>query len=170
MSISIPEAVSSDQTITTWWVPTIVDKSAPKVTELTAVSALNVECYLKSRFHAAKTVEEVEDWRSCLRVSLATPGSQKVSIDPLTFIIDPQNQASVSNKAYAAFAEGTDGFLVVRYGVLASVAPAIGQIVDVYPVTVASRKKNLPERNSQLTGEATFMLRDIHVEDVALVA
>lgn len=171
MTVTVPESVPTDGNITTWWVPAIASKSAPKAaTEIGAAGSLNLQCYLKDFVGITTTVEEVEDWRACLRTVLATPGNEKTTIDPLVVTIDPQNQAGTNNKAYAALTPGTDGYIVVRYGVAVEAAPAAAQVVDVLPVTVASRNKQKAERNSQLKAEIKVMLRDVPAYDVVMAA
>lgn len=81
-----------------------------------------------------------------------------------------QVPADVANKAYAALAPTTQGYLVVRYGVDVDTAPAAAQVFDVFPVTVATRDKLPAERNSQLKAKVTVMLRDIAQYDVAAAA
>lgn len=171
MTVTVPESVSTDGNITTWWVTTIADPTAPKVaTEIDAASSLMIQCFLKEYVGISTTVEEVEDWRACMRDVLATPGTSKTTIDPLVITIDPQNPAGANNKAYAALTPGTDGHIVVRYGVPTATAAAASQIVDVFPVTVASRDKQKVERNSQLKAEVKVMLRGQPQYDKALAA
>ncbi|MBK6382056.1 MAG: hypothetical protein IPF69_01080 [Chitinophagaceae bacterium] len=81
-----------------------------------------------------------------------------------------QVAADVANKAYAALPKDAQGFLVARYGIDVDTAPVATQIVDVFPVTVASRDKLPIERNSQLKAKVTVMLRDVAVYDVAAAA
>lgn len=169
MPTSVPAAISSDGYVNVQWVTTIANTSAPvAATEVNAASSLALTCYMKNHFAPKTTIEEVEDWRACLRSVLTTPGTSKVSIDPVEIVYDVQNPTGVPNKAYAALAPTTQGYLVLRYGTDVDTALAAADKVDVFPVTVGTRDKLPPERNSQLKAQVTFFIRDVVKYDVAL--
>ena len=169
MPTTVPAATPSDGYFRLWWVTTIAAPAAPKVaTEILAASSLDLTCYLKEPWGASTSVEQVEDWRACLRTVLATPGTSKTELQDLVITHKVQVAADVANKAYAALAPNTQGYLVARYGIDIDTAPAAAQICDVFPVTVASRDKLPIERNSQLKAKVTVMLRDVAQYDVAM--
>jgi hypothetical protein len=171
MPTTVPASTPSDGYFRLWWVTTIADVTAPKVaTEILAASSLDLTCYLKEPWGASTTVETVEDWRACLRTVLASPGTSKTDLQDLIVTHKVQVPADVANKAYAALAPGTQGYLVARYGIDVDTAPAAAQIVDVFPVTVATRDKLPIERNSQLKAKVTVMLRDVAQYDKAAAA
>lgn len=171
MPTTVPASTPSDGYVRIWWVTTIATTTAPKVaTEILAGSSLDLTCYLKESWGATTTAETVEDWRLCLRTVLATPGTTKTDLGDLIITHKVQVPADVANKAYAALAPTTQGYLVVRYGVDVDTAPAAAQVFDVFPVTVATRDKLPAERNSQLKAKVTVMLRDIAQYDVAAAA
>lgn len=171
MPTTVPAATSSDGNFRLWWVTTIATPTAPKVaTEILAASSVDLTCYLKEPWGASTSVEQVEDWRACLRTVLATPGTSKTELQDLIITHKVQVAADVANKAYAALPKDAQGFLVARYGIDVDTAPVATQIVDVFPVTVASRDKLPIERNSQLKAKVTVMLRDVAVYDVATAA
>lgn len=171
MPASVPAATPSDGFFKLQWVTTIAVTTVPKVaTEIKAASSLDLTCYLKEPWGVSTSVETVEDWRACLRTVLATPGTSKTELQDLTITHKVQVPADVANKAYAALAPGTQGYLVARYGLDVDTDWAAAQIVDVFPVTVVTRDKLPIERNSQLKAKVTVMLRDIAQYDVAAAA
>lgn len=171
MPASVPAATPSDGFFKLQWVTGIAVTTVPKVaTEIKAASSLDLTCYLKEPWGASTSVETVEDWRACLRTVLATPGTSKTELQDLTITHKVQVPADVANKAYAALAPGTQGYLVARYGLDVDTDWAAAQIVDVFPVTVVTRDKLPIERNSQLKAKVTVMLRDIAQYDVAAAA
>lgn len=171
MPASVPAATPSDGFFKLQWVTVIAVTTVPKVaTEIKAASSLDLTCYLKEPWGASTSVETVEDWRACLRTVLATPGTSKTELQDLTITHKVQVPADVANKAYAALAPGTQGYLVARYGLDVDTDWAAAQIVDVFPVTVVTRDKLPIERNSQLKAKVTVMLRDIAQYDVAAAA
>lgn len=167
MPTSVPAATPSDGYFKLQFVTTIDTTTAPKVaTEIKAASSVELTCYLKEPWGAMTAVESVEDWRACLRNVLATPGTSKTELQDLIVTHKVQVPADVANKAYAALAPLTQGYLVARYGIDVDTDWAAAQIVDVFPVTVASRDKLPIERNSQLKAKVTVMLRDTAQYDV----
>lgn len=171
MPTTVPAATPSDGYFKLQWVTTIADVTAPKAaTEIKAASSLELTCYLKEPWGASTTVEQVEDWRACLRTVLATPGSSKTELQDIVITHKVQVPADVANKAYAALAPSTQGYLVARYGLDVDTDWAAAQIVDVFPVTVASRDKLPIERNSQLKAKVTVMLRDTAQYDKTVAA
>jgi len=168
---TIPSSVPTDGFVSVKWVATIADTSAPKLaTEINATTSVALECYLKENFSPDSSTEAVEDRRMCSKQVFQTPGTTTVSISELVGVYDPQDLEGLSSKAYAALAPGATGFLVVRWGVDVDTAWTAGDLVDVFPVTIANRIKVAPEQNSQLKFKATPMVTGNLVEDVALVS
>lgn len=169
MPTTVPAATPSDGYFCLWWVTTIASVTAPKAaTEIGAASSVDLTCYLKEPWGASTSVESVEDWRACLRNVLATPGTTKTDLQDLIITHKVQVAGDTANKAYAALTVNAQGYLVARYGVDVDTAAAASQIVDVFPVTVASRDKLPIERNSQLKAKVTVMLRDVANYDVTM--
>ncbi len=175
MALIIPPAIPSDGTVALWWVPTLADPSAPSVAEVTGIGAVALECYLKSTFTANAEAETVEDRRMCSKQVFGTPGTVTHTIEEILAVYDPQDPTGSDdlNKAYGALVPGAKGFLVARWGIDldgVGAAPAAGQFVDVYPVTIATRRKMPPEQNSQLQFGARPVITGPVVQDVALAA
>ncbi len=172
-TLTIPQSIPSDGTVALKWVPTTADPSAPKLTEIEAATALSLECYLKENFNPDGSSEDVEDRRMCSKQVFQRGGMITRTSDDLVAIMDPQNQVSDANKAYAALAPGATGFLVARWGIDLEgdeAEWAVGQIVDVFPVEIGHRVKLQPEANSQLKFKAKPRVISTFIEDVALAA
>ena len=168
---TIPAAVPSDGTVSVMWVTALADASAPSLaTEINAASSVALECYLKENFSPDASTDAVEDRRMCSKQVFQTPGTTTVTIADLIGVYDPQDLAGTDSKAYAALTSGAKGFLVVRWGVDVDTAWAAGDLVDVFPVTIANRIKLAPEANSQLKFKATPMVTGEVVEDVEVAA
>jgi hypothetical protein len=171
MPTTVPAAIPSDGFVTLKWVPAIANVSAPSLgTELNAASALALECYLKENFAPGADTTAVEDRRMCSKQVFNTAGTTTYTIEDIVATYDPQNAASLANKAYAALVPGTNGFLVARWGMDVDTALAAAQKVDIYPVTIANRIKMAPETNSQLKFKARIMVTGPVVTDVAIAA
>ena len=149
MPTTVPPGFLADAAIKVWFVPTIADPAAPKVaTELNAVGALDITCYLTTQAAPDASVATVTDDRMCLRQVLEDMGTVTFTIDELQYVYDVQNAESVSNKMYAALPQGTTGFVYVRWGVDVDTAIAAGDKVDIYPVTVGEQVRKTPEGNT----------------------
>ncbi|HET8535915.1 MAG TPA: hypothetical protein VFL73_01930 [Solirubrobacteraceae bacterium] len=169
----IPQSVPSDGTVALWWVPVIADPAAPKVSELTGVDVVALQCYLKENFSPDASSEDVEDRRMCSKQVFQRGGMVTYTIDDLIGIMDPQGKLGDSNKAYEALAPGSIGYLVARWGIDlegAEAEPAAGQTVDVYHVEIGHRSKLPQEANSQLKFKAKPRVISTFNEDVVLAA
>jgi len=167
---TIIPGVRSDETVSIWWLPTLADPTAPKVSELTGATAVKLECLLSSAPDFSSSVETGKIKRLCSSVPREVAGSRSYSIGDLTLAYDPQSMATALSKGYVALAEGATGYFVLRSGVHVDTAPAALQLVDVWAGTVSTRDKLPPEDNDELKAKVgvTGALRI--VENQALVA
>lgn len=157
---------------TVLFVPAIAAITAPKVTELTAATALNMSCILYE-FEVTLDQSAVEKPKYCSVTMPTRPGTAKYTISDITYDYDPQAITSGPYKHYATLAPGTQGYLVDRRGLLPSVAPAVAQIVDVYPIVLGARQRvkidPIAEGESLRVAQKVFLLSD-PAFDVTLVA
>ena len=158
---------------TVLFVPAIAAITAPKVTELTAATALNMSCILYE-FEVTLDQSAVEKPKYCSVTMPTRPGTAKYTISDITYDYDPQKITSADPyKHYATLAPGTQGYLVDRRGLLPSVAPTVAQIVDVYPIVLGARQRvkidPTAEGESLRVTQKVFLLSD-PAFDVALVA
>lgn len=140
MTVVYPDGVRSRGNESVIFVPTLTTPTAPKLTELNAATSCNISCFV-SGFAPQGAQDSVEDVRLCSEQIFEDPGDVKVSIDNLEYVYYPQAAAAdPNNKAYETLKNGIAGFLVDRRGLNArTVALAVGQIVDVYPVRLGEQ-------------------------------
>lgn len=130
-------------------VTTIAAIAAPKVSELTAVSAKDISCYLTgSGWNPSFDQAAISDERLCDTFTAEQPGRKSVSIE-LTYI-DNTNSANATtyNEAATLLAEGTTLFIVTRAGKPFAGAFAASDKVNVYKVVAGIAQPLPPEANS----------------------
>jgi len=167
---TIIPGVASDETVSVKFVQTIADVSAPKLTELNAVSAVQLECLLTENFAPDASADTTQIRRMCSKQTQERAGTVTRTIADLVGAYDPQDLAAPISKAYAALEPGATGFLVVRWGVHVDTAWTVGDLVDVFPVEIAFRAKMAPEQSSELKFKAKPLVTGTVTEDVALAA
>ena len=173
MALVIPPGVDAEGSVLVKFVPTLADPSAPTTTELNAVGAVDMSCSLtQDGFKPGADTATGTDTRLCSKQVYETKGATTWSIDNLTYIWDPQNPDSDSNKVYAALPEDTAGFLVVRWGKDVEDFPALAaaDIVDVFPVVMGPQVPQPPEANSKLKVQQKPFVTGSAVRDVTLAA
>lgn len=119
------------------FVPTIANINAPTVAEVTAVSALDISCYLfESSARPTATTNLVDrERRICDTTTFQQVGTTTYAGGEMVASFDPQAAAlSDGKKAWEKFPEGTTGYLVRRLGTLVATDLAAAQFVDVFPV------------------------------------
>lgn len=134
-----PQKVTANGKDTWIWVPAIADIKEPVITEVNAVSGLNISCYLLAEQEGVTgTAEKVRLARLlCETTTSETLGEQSWSLADITGVFDPQAAAgSTGKKAYELFTATDSGFLVRRQGVRSDLDAAVttGQFVDVFKV------------------------------------
>ncbi len=140
------------------FVPTIADKLAPTVAEVTAGTVLDVTGYLYVEGFEGFTAEasRVSAPRRILDTIVnQSLGTTTFSMSDLLYAYDPQSAAlSNGKKAFEKLIEGATGFMVCRFGIVASTDLAAGQFVDVVPVALGPQ---VPVKTSaDETGEAAI--------------
>lgn len=163
-----PASVPTNGTTTAVFVETIADTAAPDLNEITAVTSLDVSCYLTADGLSPATSEQtIEDPRLCSRQTFEQPGDFTDSIE-LTYVFNPASPAD--DEARLALPRGTTGYLVIRWGVDSDQAFAAGDIVDLYPVTFGVQRKQPPARNGiHKIMQKPFVTGEV-IRDVVVVA
>lgn len=132
------------------FVPAIADISAPKAaTELSAASAVDLQDYITpDGANVAAPTEAVID-ASVLSstADFEAPGRYKLATD-LTM---QRDDTVTSDKGWTTMVRGTKGFLVVRRNKPAGTAYAVGDVLEVYTVTVGKRTMLKPAKNMLAT-------------------
>lgn len=132
---------------------TIASITAPTVAELTAAGGVTLEDTvtddgLKIEFDegtvSGNVLSSTQDFES--------PGRSKAKIT-LTYYRD---SSSGSDRMWTVMTRTTAGYLVVRTGIAATTAYAVGQKVQVYTVTCGERRPLAPERESYEKVELTL--------------
>ena len=146
MPLSIPPGVDVNGRRNAIFIPTSTLSAATLGT-----TGVELICYLtKGTLGMSAETERGTDDRECTTVSTEVLGNTTFSLNDLEYVWEPQDASgdSVTNKAYNALTPNTNGFLVVRQGILADTALAAGQIVDVFPVTLGPQIRKSPEGNN----------------------
>lgn len=126
-----------------WLVPAIADLNAPKATEIEAVGALYITCFLTEE-NAGWEVQFNKGTAPRLLCSATTPEvllpSTTTGTD-LVGAVDPQaDSADDDKKAFEFLRDGFSGYIVRRQGVQNDVADTttVGEFVDVAPVDISA--------------------------------
>lgn len=151
-------------------VPTIADPAAPKLTELNAVSAVDISCYLTSDgFTPSLSEQAIADERLCSTQTFEQPGRSSRGLDVV--YIDNTNSANAAtdNKAKSTLIPGSSAYLVVRRGLPFDAAlAATTQKVSVWPIKPGQYSDLPPEANSVLkTAQKLFVTGPVRT-DVAI--
>ncbi|MBX6360097.1 MAG: hypothetical protein IRZ03_08460 [Acidobacterium ailaaui] len=138
----------NDGNIKVSYVPSIADPAAPTVTELQAGTSL--ECLITADgLNPSSDEDTVSIPKLCETTNSQAPGRTTYGFD-LTFV---RQEDEVDDVAWTTLLRGTEGFLVIRYGVPHDTAWAADQKVQVYPGRCGERRPQQPEAN----GATTFM-------------
>lgn len=141
-AIVLPPSVPVDGMLKITWVATMVDPNVPKLTELAAVSSVDITCYLtkdgsfKDSFDQATFV----DARACTSEDWELLGAIKCGLEDLVYVYTPQAAAAAANNAaFEKLVPGSVGYFVVRRALAYQTANAVGQFVSVWGVTLGGR-------------------------------
>lgn len=166
MTSPLPTSVPSDGTLRIDFVPTIADLAAPKAaTELGAAGSQALAGYVTGDgFAPSGEQATVTDERIASTQTFEQPGRKSKSLS-VTYVHNPDSPAN--NEAYLTLEEGTTGYIVTRYGVPRGQAWAVGDIVDVWPVTAGEPMKNWNGANSVHTAtQRLFVTGDVVIDAV----
>lgn len=162
-----PASVPADGYLGVLWVPSLADPENPTAAELTAVSVVDISCYITGGgFQNGVDEQTIPDPRLCSRQTLERPGKFTHSLT-LMYVHNPA--APTDNKAYLALTYLTTGFVVARYGVPYDNAWIATNITDVYPVQCGKRFKVPTEENSVLKISQKLYITGSVAEDAVVV-
>lgn len=141
-----PASVETNGTVRMAYLTAVANKLQPKLTELNAVSSLDISCWVTGDGLNTDTSENsIEDPRLCSKQVFQSPGDFSQTLE-LTYVFNPKVPAD--DKARTTLLRGVKGFIVIRWAVDVEAPWAVGDIVDVYPVTMGKQRKQTPGRNS----------------------
>lgn len=156
----------ADGTLKVLWVPAIADPSAPTLAELTAVSVVDVSCYLtKDGWVPGLSENTITDDRLCDTQTYEKPGSHSRSLQ-IKYVENPGSLTY--NKAYDTFVPLTAGFFVARKGMPYDTALAAAQKVWVWPSQMGQRDPLPPEKDSVMRVQQKVFITGRTRTDVAI--
>lgn len=170
MSGNIP-STPADGNVKTVLVLAIANTKIPKLTEISAVSTVDISCYLTSGgFAFTSDQATIADERECTTQVFGQPGRKTKSL-AITGI-DNTNTAleAAYNELADTLVEGQDIFAVRRRGKAFDAPFAVGDKVTVIPFKPGEKAEVAPEANSvQRSMWPCFITADVQT-DVELVA
>ena len=166
----VPTGIASEGNLYLKFVPVFASPAVPKLTEASAAGAVDLTCHLtKDGLALGGDQQAGTDDRLCSRQSFEIPGSYTDTLD-ITYVHNPQATVPADNLAYTTLKQGVTGYVVVRWGKPWETALAVGDKVDVYPVTAGIQRKQAPEANSSLKVAQKMFVTGPVARDVAIVA
>lgn len=135
----------ADGNIKVTWAPSVANIAAPTVAELTAGSAVDLECLITlDGLDIKGETASVDNTALCSTDDTEEPGRVSYTID----ITAKRKDNSSEDKAWNTLTDRALGNLVVRRSTAATTAWAVGQPCEVYPVRAGRPIMNAPEKNS----------------------
>jgi hypothetical protein len=116
-----------------------------------------------SGFTHGITENNIDDPRLTLKQIFNRPGTSTETL-ALQYI-----WGDADDVAYSVLAEGTKGFLVVRYAVPNATAYTTGQKVDVITVLAGKQRRDAPTANGLFTISQNLYITDVTKNDQTLV-
>ncbi|WP_326565075.1 hypothetical protein VSH64_24855 [Amycolatopsis rhabdoformis] len=155
----------TDGAIKVTYVPTIANIAAPTVAELGA--GLDLECLITADgLNVTVDEETVSIPKLCDTTNSEAPGRATYSID-FTFV---RKTVTGEDEAWATMVRKTPGFIVFRYGPLATQAYAAADPVQVFPGQSGERRPLQPEANSAVKFSSKWFVDDVPDLDAVVAA
>ena len=161
----------ADGNIRTVIVTAIANTTAPKLTELNAVSTVDISCYLTpGGFALTGDQATIADPRECSTEEFGQPGRKTRSLS-ITGIDNTNSvNATTDNKLVDVLVEGTQLYAVRRRGKAFDAAFAVGDKVTVVPFKAGEKNEVAADANSVLRSMwPTFITGNVQT-DVLVVA
>lgn len=163
MALETAEAsVASDGNMRVAFVPTGNAKSVAVL--IAATTKALTYSLTPDGFNRAITENSVDDPRLTLKVVLSRPGTSTQTLE-LKYVYGGGTEV-----ARPALAEGTTGFLVVRYALPNATDWTVAQKVDVIPIQAGKQRKDAPTANGVFTITQSFYVTGVPEDDALLVA
>lgn len=155
----------NDGNIKLYLVPTIADKNAPTVAELTAGEQL--ECLITADGLEISVDEEVvEIPKLCETSNSQAPGRATYGIT-LTAV---RKDVPAEDVAWTSLLRGTQGYLVMRYGVPHATAWTLADAVQVFPGRCGERRPQQPEANGATLFQSQWYVDEQPALDAVVAA
>lgn len=123
------------------FVTTLASAVAVTTAELAAAGAVNMSFYIPgSEFPVDVTQNTGQDVRLGSVQVFDVLGQISYQIPDVSYIVDVQTPGSTTPAGVLTV--GLDGYLIVRYGILATTDWTVADKVDIFPVTMGARVKS----------------------------
>lgn len=149
-----------------YFAPTIASATlVPTVAEITAGTRLDAELAEISGFAFSNSEIATPDMASTFTGNI--PGEDVAEKSMLTFY---EHKPPTANPIRTALAKGTAGYIVIFFGGIAGATPAIADVCDVWPITVASNVRGYSAGNESSRYVVTFTMSSVPGFDKAIAA
>lgn len=139
------------------FLPTVANKNAPTRSEINAGKDLSGEVSAVNGFTVTSGLIDAPDYGS--RFTSRNPGRTEVADSSLTFY-----QSQDTNDIRTVLPRNTTGFILMMWG-----GDVPTQKMDVFPVTVTSAGKSIPD-NADADITVAFAITSVPAEDVTIPA
>lgn len=161
-----PASVPADGNLRVAYLPTIADPQFPQLTELNAITTVDISCYITAEgFQPALEEQVITDDRLCSRATYEQPGRWQKTMT-LSYVYNLLSPAD--NDAYLALTYLTVGFVVARWQAPYETDWADGDLLDVYPIKCGKQMKNQPTANSVLTVTQKLFITGESIDDAVV--
>jgi hypothetical protein len=173
MTVTLPDYVAAENNISVWFLPAIASPTgAPTVAEFTA--GVRLDPYSPDQWGGV-TGDQAKgtQTRMGIRDIIEQLGKLTRGLADFTLTFLPQAAGSdPANKAKTAMAQGTTGFLAVRYGVAIETAIAAAQKVDTIAIICGVQNKNTAASDefAPQTYTQAVAAKGVLKEDLAVLA
>jgi hypothetical protein len=135
----------SDGNIKVTWAVAVANILAPTVAELTAGTAVSLECLITlAGLDIKGDTASVDNTALCSTDDTEEPGRVSYQIE----IEAKRKDTTLADLAWNTLVDRALGYLVVRRSTSASTAWTVGQPCEVYPVRCGRPIMSMPEKNS----------------------
>jgi hypothetical protein len=171
-AIVLPPSVPVDQMLKVTMVQTFADPNVPKLTELSAISSVDITCYLTKDGSFKDTMEQAKfvDARACSAEEWDTLGAIKRGLEDLVYVYSPQAAAAAAtNAAFEKLIPGSRVYFAIRRGLAYQTVDAVGQFYSIWGAVLGGRAEVGDTSNSVFKmkqGTSPYF----YAEKVALVA
>lgn len=143
------------------WVPTIASMAAPTVAELTA--GTDISCFLtKDGLNLNASTAESDSGTLCTQLEGKSVGAVTVSPELRMY----RDSVIADDDAWALWVYGTNGYLVVRYGVAYATAWTAAQLAQVYKGQMHEPVMNPSAVNTSATFNARCTVQEFNQKAV----
>lgn len=156
----------ADGNIKATWALSIASIAAPTVAELTAGTAVDLECFITLNGLDIKgDTASVDNTALCSTDDTEEPGRVSYQIE----LTVKRKEDPLQDKGWNTLTDRAPGYLVVRRSVSADIAWAADQTCEVYPVRCGRPIMEMPEKNSAQRFKVK-LFNNSKAEDRAVVA